>query len=915
MLLEGDATEPVVLATERTQIITDPDVSPDGTEVLYLAGGVLKRRPIAGGKPEVIDGFADIHADHPLWRPDGEAVIAFSHEGPATWATVLSLVDDREPITYGVPNLTADTFSWNPAGTQLAIVESTDERNDPVVWDKADLALMDADSGEVLRRFPTPERESMPQWSPDGTRIVFLRQQRIEGGRANRWAGATVAVLELATGKVTDLTAPADTASGSSYGPPVWSADSAAISFVDRDKRRGTGLPFRIVTLPASGGPLATRYDFADPARQEFVPDFGEIEWAGRAAGGPTEDGRLVFTRRTGDHARLMSVRPTGEDERVVAELGTQNAEPAVAADGSWLVFAGNRDRPDGEIYVATPGGRAVERITDNLVPDAQPAISADGRRVAFVRGTGTGREIWLHDRVSGDERRIVAAGDAGVGEPTFEPGADAIAYVRFGEIPEIREIGLDGAGDRRLTDGSAPAFDRGADRLAFQRAVGTGAPQIYVADATGLGAEQLTEQPGGATHPAWGPDDRSIAFGTRFGIALTTVDGGVPVVATQETTDGETTWARPAAAPALQAQDVVRRHRGHRRHRPRCCVVLTLDRPIDDPVTVRFATVDGSAKAPRDYVTRGPETITIPAGEVTTTVAVELQADAMDEPDEQLTAALTEATAATITRDTATISIRDDDDPPALTVTDVRMPEGDLGDADATFQLQLSAESGWTVGVHARTAHGTTDDDDLTPTVAEVRFAPGTTLQEVRVPVHGDTQNEPDERFSLELSEASHVTLPAAPATGTLLNDDVVGKLPDTALTATPGTLIRTPTPTFGFLGSVPRGRFECRTDQLAWTACTSPLRIRAVADGAHTFAVRAFDGDPRRPDARHLRLHGRHRRARDDDHWRPSANQRRPPPRVPDACRRPDGPVPVPSGRCRVVRLSADLAGRRAR
>jgi Tol biopolymer transport system component len=845
MLLEGNATEPIVLATERTEIISDPDVSPDGREVIYFAGGVLKRRPIAGGKAEVIDGVHDIHANHPLWRPDGDAIIFFGHEGPATWATVVSLTDDREPITYGVPNMTGDTFSWNPGGTQLAMVESTDERNDPVIWDKADLAVMDADTGEVVRRFPTPDKESMPEWSPDGTRIAFLRQARIEGGRANRWAGETVSVLDLATGKVTDLTAPADTASGSSYGAPTWSADSRAISFVDRDTRRGTGRPYRIVTMSAAGGPLSTRYDFADPDRQEFVPDLGMLEWAGLAADGPTEEGRIVFTRRaaSGEGARLMSVRPTGEDERVVADLGTANASPSVSADGTWLAFASTRDRPDGEIYVATPGGRAIERITDNLVPDSQPAMSADGRRVAFVRGTGTGREIWVHDRESGEEERVVAAGDSGVSDPTFEPGADAIAYVKEGDVPEIREIGLDGSGDRRLTDGRAPAFDRRASRLAFQRAVGDGAPQIYVADPTGLGAEQLTEQPGGATHPSFGPDDRSIAYGTRFGIAMTTTDGGVPIVATQEDTDGEPTWVRPALPPGLKAHDVAITE-GTGGTTP-AGVLLSIDRPIDDPVTVKFQTADGTAKAPRDYAPRGPDAITIPAGEVTTTVPVDIQADAMDEPDEELAATLTDATAATITRATATIGVRDDDEPPALRVTGVRMPEGDLGDTDAVFQLELSAESGWTVGVHAQTAHGTTDDDDLTPTSSEVRFEPGTTVQEVRVPIHGDTQNEPDETFRLELSGQSHVTGPAGPATGTLVNDDEIGKLPDTGIASGPGKLIRTPTPTFGFIGSVPRGRFECRTDDLPWAPCTTPFRIRAVADGAHTFAVRAFDGE----------------------------------------------------------------------
>ena len=842
MKLEGDETEPRVIVHVRDGAIADPQVSPDGTEVLYTSKRQVFRVPIEGGKPEWIRGTSEMGADHPIWRPDGEAIVFLGHEGPATWLQYVSLADPYDRINYSLPNATADAISWSPDGSQLMFIESFPTVDDK--WDVANLAIADAETGKVVRRWVTNDFERQPEWSPDGKSVVFLRQRR--GTKLNTWTGPTVSKMTIATGEVTDLTEPADVASQSSYGAPTWSADGQAIAFVDQDTRRAKlARPYRIATMSATGGPLSTRYDFATAERQPDVPDQGYLEWAGLAAGGPTEDGRIVFARQAdeGKSSRLLSVKADGTDERVVAELGTLSSQPSVAADGTWLAWASNRNAASGEIYVSTPGGRAIERITTNAVLDDQPSISEDGRRVAFVRGTGKTREIWVYDREEREETRLVGPTADGVGEPAFVNGADAIAYVKDGEVPEIRQINLSGTGDRRLTDGTAPAFDRRGTSLAFQRAIGAEAPQVYVADADGSGAEKLTEEPGGARHPAWGPDDRSIAYASRVGIAATTTDGGQAILLTTEPHDVQPTWARVAALPKLRIEDAATTE-GTGGVTP-VGLALSIDRPVDDPVTVAFTTADGSAKAPRDYVAKGPVTVTIPAGDVAQTEEVDVQPDPMDEPEESFLVQLTNPANAQIARAEATVSIRDDDDPPTLSVTDVTMPEGDLGDTDAVFTLKLSAESGWTVGAHATTAHVTTDDDDLRPRSVDVTWEPGVIEQTVHVPVVGDTQNEPDETFTLNLSAQSHVTGPAGPATGKLVNDDVVGKLPDTGLTGVPGRLITSPTPTFEFIGSVPRGLFECRVDQLPWKLCTTPHRIRAVADGEHTFAVRALDGE----------------------------------------------------------------------
>ena len=75
---------------------------------------------------------------------------------------------------------------------------------------------------------------------------------------------------------------------------------------------------------------------------------------------------------------------------------------------------------------------------------------------------------------------------------------------------------------------------------------------------------------------------------------------------------------------------------------------VVTLSRAAAQDVTVDFSTADGSASAPADY-TAGSGQLTIAAGQTTGQIAVAVQGDTLDEPDETFLVNLTNAVNATI--------------------------------------------------------------------------------------------------------------------------------------------------------------------------------------------------------------------------------------------------------------------------
>ena len=65
----------------------------------------------------------------------------------------------------------------------------------------------------------------------------------------------------------------------------------------------------------------------------------------------------------------------------------------------------------------------------------------------------------------------------------------------------------------------------------------------------------------------------------------------------------------------------------------------------------------------------------------------------------------------------------------------------------------------------------------------------------------------------------------------------------PDTTITEGPSGTIADDTPTFAFTSSEAGSSFECAIDGAAFSSCSSPLTTTALANGAHSFAVRAVD------------------------------------------------------------------------
>jgi hypothetical protein len=89
--------------------------------------------------------------------------------------------------------------------------------------------------------------------------------------------------------------------------------------------------------------------------------------------------------------------------------------------------------------------------------------------------------------------------------------------------------------------------------------------------------------------------------------------------------------------------------------------LTVTLSAVSNTPVVVRFATANGSAKAPEDYVARSGQ-ITIPAGTKTKVIDIFIKGDRKREPNETFKVNLSRATGGGILDSQAIATIKNDD-------------------------------------------------------------------------------------------------------------------------------------------------------------------------------------------------------------------------------------------------------------
>ncbi|MDT7778742.1 MAG: hypothetical protein QOC99_1254 [Acidobacteriota bacterium] len=196
----------------------------------------------------------------------------------------------------------------------------------------------------------------------------------------------------------------------------------------------------------------------------------------------------------------------------------------------------------------------------------------------------------------------------------------------------------------------------------------------------------------------------------------------------------------------------------------------VSLSAPSGKPISISFATADGSANSGTDYQA-SVGTLTFNPGQTSRTLSVPINGDTTVEPDETFFVNLTGPVNVTLTRAQGVGTIVNDD-------TSVQFSAGALQVNEAAGVIQVTVTRLGLLSVSSSVNYSTSDGtasekSDYNLVLGTLRFAPGETSKVITVFITDDSLVENSETFNIALSGSVGCTLGSPSAAVVTINSD----------------------------------------------------------------------------------------------------------------------------------------------
>ncbi|QOY86829.1 protein kinase domain-containing protein [Paludibaculum fermentans] len=412
------------------------------------------------------------------------------------------------------------TLLTGSAGREGSAIFSPDSQAIAYAWDggeggKRDIYVKRLAGGDPVRITHSPQDEWNPSWSPDGRRIVFLRQGAglyqvvvvpavggseqvagtIEQSMTNlsdrlTWPGDADEVvvsddvrglrlgmclfaIQLRTGQRRQLS---QTGTDSADVAPRASPDRRWIAFI---RVRRSEDEIRIV--PAGGG------DSRVVAKGAGIRAFA---WKGSGA-------ILYGTGSAGFKEPWMADIVSGGAARTAYALETGISEVDISPDGTRLAYV--KKVRDSNIWQVFAGGAPSRRVAISTRADEDASYSPDGQKIAFSSDRSGQFEIWTASAKGANPRRLTALGGYSA-SPAWSPDSRRVAFdSTAGGLSQVWVVGEDESRPVALTrgmEGIVPSWSHDGQWIYFSSRT-TGRNELWRVAAAGGTPVQLSRDGG----------------------------------------------------------------------------------------------------------------------------------------------------------------------------------------------------------------------------------------------------------------------------------------------------------------------------------------------------------------------------------------------------------------------------------
>ncbi len=420
-------------------------------------------------------------ASHPSLSDDGK-IVAYGYAEGANSGIYTLRLDERAAPKRLTGTRTKD---FNPvidgAGRRIAFLREEGASQ----WALLVQGLEETEP----KRWTTLDKRDRIVWLPDGKRMIVSM-------RLNPGGPAVLAIIDEAGGRTIVTSPPAGTLGDSL---PMLSPDRTVLAFTRATEASVDEI--HVVQLGSDFLPASEPVQLTNEKRRTggfcFSPDGKSI---------------IASLQRKESIRRLWRI-PISNPQAMerVAESGLRAEYPTLAAKAGRLVYVLATD--DLNLY------RRSVALSPSTTLDSSPALSPDGKQIAFRSARSGESEIWVMQVDGGSPRRLTHFRGPVTGSPQWSPDGKWIAYdTRVDGNADIHVMAADGGADRRLTKGAAnevvPSWSRDGRHI-YYASDQNGGWELWKTPADGSGgARQVTA--GGGFRGMESPDGKWLYYVKR---------------------------------------------------------------------------------------------------------------------------------------------------------------------------------------------------------------------------------------------------------------------------------------------------------------------------------------------------------------------------------------------------------------